>query len=123
MTQLYPAFIPAWLVSVALLALFHLLWKNTHRIVRYMLGMGAVCMGCTVAGSILNDPVLAFGPWFMASAGLPIALWLWIEERTEVGKKNAQKNGEIIGAAHRLSQDLIDAGGLERGNDQASRRN
>lgn len=110
MTELIPAFAAGWLICLCLLSIFHLLWKHAHRTVRYLLGGGAICAGCAMAGAILDMPVLMFGPGCIASAGLIIALWTWIEERTDKKLKSAQKNGEIIGATRGLTQEIIDSG-------------
>jgi membrane protein implicated in regulation of membrane protease activity len=124
-TERFPAYLAGTLLCIALLVIFHLLFKHAHRTVRYMLGMGAVCSGCTVAGVVLNNPDLAIGPWAIAFWGLIIALWTWVEERNEVGKQSAQKNGEIIGLAQRLIRDVKDDGALDgqSGLDEARRRN
>lgn len=112
MITLIPAFLAGWLVCLALLIIFHLLWRHAHRIVRYMLGAGAICMGCTIAGAVLDDPVLTFGPWTIGSAGLLIALWTWLEDRTAEHTRKAQQRGEITGMARGiLTQDAIDRGG------------
>jgi membrane protein implicated in regulation of membrane protease activity len=107
---LYPAFIAGWLLTLALLAIEHLLWKDAPRVVRYCLGAGTICIGCSVAGSILDDPVLAFGPWFITSAGLLIVAWTWYDDRTQTTVKTAHKSGEVVGATRGLTQELIDRG-------------
>jgi membrane protein implicated in regulation of membrane protease activity len=118
----FPAFFIGWIVCGLLLVIFHFLWSDTHRIVRYLLGGAALCVGCSVAGLILNDARITFGPWGIASSGLIIALLTWNEARTEAGKKNAQKNGQLIGIAKGMAQDL---GGqdAQSGLDEKSRRN
>lgn len=121
----FPAFLIGWIVCGLLLVVFHFLWSDTHRIVRYLLGGAALCAGCSVAGLILNDARITFGPWVIASSGLIIALLTWNEERTDKAKRNAQKNGELVGMAKGLTQDVIDRGGqsAEHGMDEKSRRN
>lgn len=111
MTALLPAFVAGWLLTVALLAVEHLLWKDAPLVVRYCLGAGTICTGCSLAGLILNDPVLAFGPWVIASAGVLTAGWTWYDDRTKEHVKKAQRSGEIVAAARGLTQDLIDQGG------------
>lgn len=125
MVNQIPAFLAGWVFCAALLSIFHMLWRDAHRTIRYLLGGLAICAGCGIAGLILDDARLMFGPGVVASSGLIIALWTWIEERTEKGKKNAQKNGELVGITKGLTQDLIDRGGYsaEPGMDEARRRN
>lgn len=125
MINQFPAFLAGWIVCAALLAVFHLLWKDAHRTIRYLLGAGAICIGCSIVGILLDDARMAFGPWIVASAGLIIALWTWGEEQAKKSRQNAQKNGELIATARGLTQDLIDRGGYsaEHGMDEKSRRN
>lgn len=112
MIALLPAFVAAWVLTCALLAVEHLLWKDAHLVVRYCLGAGTICTGCSFAGLILNDPVLAFGPWVIASAGIVTAGWTWFEDRANERTKKAQRSGELIGAARNiLTQETIDQGG------------
>jgi hypothetical protein len=115
-TQLYPAFVAGWLICVALLVIFHLVWRHAHRTVRYLLGAGAICTGCSVAGAIADSALLAFGPWIIASAGLSIALMTWLEEQSKTAKQNAQKNGEVIATAKGLKHELLN----DRGHDAQS---
>jgi membrane protein implicated in regulation of membrane protease activity len=110
-TALLPGFLAGWLLTIALLAIEHLLWKEAPRVVRYLLGAGALCLGCSLTGLILDDVLLVFGPWCIASAGMAIAVWTWIEARTQEQRKAARRQGEIVGAARGLTQDLIDQGG------------
>lgn len=120
------AFLGGWVTTACLLVIQHLLWANTSRQVRYLLGTGAVCMGCSVAGAILDDAVLAVMPWAIASAGLIILVIYWFEGQQHERERGAQKNGEIIGMAKGLSQDIIDRGGrhdAEPGLEQTRRRN
>jgi membrane protein implicated in regulation of membrane protease activity len=109
-TVLIPAFLAGWVLTFVLLAIEHLLWKDTPRVVRYCLGAGTICTGCTLAGLLLDNPVLAFGPWTIASAGIITALWTWYDDRTQSAVKNAQKRGEIVGVAKGLTQEIIDRG-------------
>lgn len=120
MTALIPAFLAGWILTFALLAVEHLLWKDAHLVVRYCLGGGTICTGCSFAGLILNDPVLTFGPWVIASAGIVTAAWTWFEDRAKAREIAATRRGEITGAARGiLTQDTIDTGG--RGDAQRSR--
>jgi membrane protein implicated in regulation of membrane protease activity len=107
---LIPAFIAGWLLTLVMLAVEHLLWKDTPRVVRYCLGAGTICAGCSLAGLLLDDPILAFGPWCIASAGVLTAAWTWYDDRAATQAKTAQKRGEIVGAARGLTQELIDRG-------------
>jgi membrane protein implicated in regulation of membrane protease activity len=109
-TALFPAFLAGWLLAVALLALEHLLWKDAPRTVRYLLGAGTICAGCSLTGLILDDVVLTFGPWAIASAGLVIVAWTWIEGRTQASARAARRQGELVGAARGLTQELIQGG-------------
>lgn len=111
MTERLPAYLAGALICLGLLVIFHLVWKNAHRTIRYILGAGAICAGCTVAGIILDNADLAFGPWIVAFMGLAIALWTWLEERIEKGKQSAQENGELIGMAQWQIRDLKERGG------------
>lgn len=112
MTALIPAFLAGWILTIALLAVEHLLWKDAHLVVRYCLGAGTICTGCSFAGLILDNPVLTFGPWVIASAGIVTAAWTWLDDRAEHKATKARRQGEIAGAARGiLTQDSIDAGG------------
>ncbi len=110
MTQLFPAFAAGWLLTAALLIIEHLLWKNVSVVVRYMLGAGTLCTGCSVAGAILDNAILAIGPWVVASAGLVVVLMYWYDERAASLAKSATKRGEIVGTTKGLTQELIDRG-------------
>lgn len=113
MIALIPAFLAGWILTVALLAIEHLLWKDAPRVVRYCLGAGTICTGCSFAGLILNDPVLTFGPWVIASAGIITAGWTWYDDRTKERMHKAQRAGEIVAAAKGLTQELIDQRGRD----------
>jgi membrane protein implicated in regulation of membrane protease activity len=106
-----PAFAAGWLLTLTLLVIEHLVWKNTPRIVRYLLGAGTICTGCTLAGAVLDNAILAFGPWVIASAGLVVVLMTWQDERIARQQQHAQKRGEVIGAVKGLTQEIIDGGG------------
>lgn len=110
MIALAPAFFAGWLLTVALLAIEHLLWKHARRVTRYMLGTGTICTGCSLAGLLLDNPILAFGPWVIASAGVVTIGWTYFEDRATEKAKQAQttgqKNGEVIGMARRLEREL-----------------
>lgn len=114
-----------WLLTAALLVIEHLLWSETTTETRYLLGAGAICAGCTLAGLIAEDLLLAIGPWVVASPGLIIVAWRHVERQTTLREHSARKNGEIIGAARGLTQEIIDGGGrgAEPGMDKAGRRN
>lgn len=117
------AFAAGWLVTAALLTLQHLLWRETSRQTRYLLGTGAVCTGCSVAGAVLDDAVLAVMPWAIASAGLLILVLYWFEGQADAKARAAQQNGEIIGMARGLSRELREGQDAESGMDEARRRN
>lgn len=113
-------------LTAALLIIEHLLWSDTRIETRYLLGTGAVCAGCTLAGLIAEDLLLAIGPWVVASPGLLIIAWRHSERQAAERERGARKNGEIIGAARGLTQEIIDSGGrhdAEPGMDQARYRN
>jgi bacteriorhodopsin len=113
-TALFPAFFTGWIATAALLALMHLLWKDAPREVRYLLGGGAICGGCSLTGLVLDQALLTFGPWVISSSGLLIVAWTVYDRHHESARKAAQKQGEIVGAARGLTQELIDAGGQGR---------
>jgi hypothetical protein len=118
-----PAFLTGWVATTALLALMHLLWKDALREVRYLLGGGALCAGCSLVALILDDPLLLVGPWIVGfPGGLLIVGWTWYERRYQADKHTAQRRGEIVGAAKGLTQELIDAGG-RRGSDRPGAQN
>lgn len=117
MILLIPAFIAGWLLTLVLLAVEHLLWKDAPRVVRYCLGAGTICAGCTLTGVLLDNPIIAFGPWVIASAGVATAGWTWYDDHSAAKARSAQKRGEIVGAARGLTQELIDRG-TERPFDQ-----
>jgi membrane protein implicated in regulation of membrane protease activity len=107
----YPAFAIGWLVTFLLLIIEHMLWKDQPRLVRYLLGGGTICLGCSVAGAILESMLLGFGAWVIASAGLIVIYLTWQDQRTSKAKQAAAKRGEIIGATKGLTQEIIDGGG------------
>lgn len=126
MTHSIIALAAGWLATAALLIIEHLLWKETTTETRYLLGGGAICAGCSVAGAVADSPLLAVGPWVVASAGLLIVIWRWLERQAAEREQNAQKNGEVIGAARGLTQEIIDNGGRaggESGMEQTRYRN
>jgi hypothetical protein len=106
-----PAFIAGWLFTLTLLIIFHLLWNDAIEEIRYGLGAGAICAGCALAGLIIDNELLTFGPAIITSSGLIIVLIQWLERRADERKAKAQKRGEVIGAAHGLTQEIIDGSG------------
>lgn len=119
MIQLYiPALLVGWTLTACLLVIEHLLWRDAPRAVRYLLGGGALCAGCTVAGVIADNALLAVGPWAIASAGLLIVGWTLHEERAARARAQAQRSGELIGAARGLKEEIA-----SRGNDRPSNQN
>lgn len=109
MIQSVPAFLAGWIVTAALLAIEHLLWRDTPRLVRYLLGGGTLCVGCTIAGALLDNVYLAVGPWFIGSAGLIVVLMTWYDGHAVTRMAAARRTGEIVGAARGLTQELGDA--------------
>jgi hypothetical protein len=101
------AIIAGWFTMAALIIIQHLLWKDTTRQTRYLLGAGALCASCTVAGIIADNALLAIAPWAIASAGLIILTIYWFEGKAEAAKRDAQKSGEIIGTAKGLRSELM----------------
>ena len=105
----------AWCVVWALLQLEHAWWRTLDFRVRYVMGMGTVCLGCVGAGIVLNDPALAIVPGVLATAGLPILKSYADEEKAKRAEDAAQRRGEVTGMArgiHKaLSQESIDRGG------------
>jgi len=108
--DLLPAFLAGWVLTFVLLAIEHLLWKDAPRVVRYCLGAGTICTGCTLTGLLLDNPILAFGPWCIASAGVLTAAWTWYDDRAKATLKTAQKRGEVVGITRGLTQEAIDRG-------------
>ncbi len=111
MTHEITALAAGWLLTAALLIIEHLLWSKTTTETRYLLGGGAICAGCSLAGTIAESPLLAIGPWVIASGGLIILVLRWYEQQATHREHGAQKNGELIGAARGLTQEIIDSGG------------
>jgi hypothetical protein len=124
-TEYIAPLLAGWIVCLSLVILFHLVWNDAAEEVRYALGAGAILIGCVIAGLLLDQAVLVVAPAFIASAGLIIPLIQHFERKADAAKKRAQKNGEIVGMARGLSQEIIDSGGRsgESGVDEKSRRN
>lgn len=110
MVELFPALAVTWLICALAFWIEHANWKDAPREVRYLLGGGTLCAGCSIAGALLNDVLLAILPWPIASAGLIVLLLMWLEGRDTKRAERAQRSGEIIGAARGLTQEMIDAG-------------
>lgn len=109
MIQLYAVPVLAgFVLTLLLLIVFHLLWNDTPEEVRYLLGGGAICAGCGLAGLIADDGLMTVGPLLIASAGLAIVLWQWLERRTARHHTAAERRGEITGMAKGLLDELKD---------------
>lgn len=110
----------AWLATCALLQLEHKLWSTIDFRLRYLLGMGTVCLGCLGAGVALNNAALAIVPGLIATAGLTILISYANEEKAARDQAAAQRRGEVVGMArgiHKaLTQEQIDHGGDETRN-------
>lgn len=113
MTELIPPFVAGWLLTAALLVIFHLLFDDQVEEVRYILGAGAICTGCSLTGLLIDNPILTFGPWIVTSSGLVVIVMQWFERRARTRETNAQKSGEIVGIARGLTQEIIDRGNQE----------
>lgn len=111
MVLFLPAFLAGWAFTLALLIIFHLLFDTASEEIRYCLGAGAICVGCALAGLILNAPLLTFGPAVITSSGLIIIVWQHVEQRVRAHKTSAERRGEVVGMARGLTQELIDQGG------------
>lgn len=107
----------AWLTTFGLLHLEHARWKHADFRVRYVMGMGTICLGCLGAGIALSNVFLAIVPGLLATSGLTILLSYANEEQAEHDKTAARKSGEVVGMARGLrrdlTQDLIDRGGRD----------
>lgn len=117
MADILPAVAVAWLVSVLAFWIEHANWKDAPRGVRYLLGGGTICAGCSVAGALLNDPLLAIAPWAIASAGLIVLFLMWLEGKEKKKTEQARRTGEIVASARGLTQEIIDAGQSDRTRD------
>lgn len=104
----------AWFTVWALLQLEHALWSEIDFRLRYVMGLGTVCLGCLGAGIALGDVALAIVPGLLATAGLPILLSYVNEDKARRDQDAAQRRGEVVGMArgiHKaLSQETIDRG-------------
>ena len=104
----------AWIAVFALLQFEHTRWATLDFRIRYLMGMGSICLGCVGAGIALNNLALAIVPGVLATAGLTVLLSYANEAQAEHDKKTAQKQGEIIGMARGirrdLTQEMIDRG-------------
>jgi len=104
----------AWVAVWALLRLEHALWSGLDFRVRYVLGLGTVCLGCLGAGVAIGDIALAIVPGVLATAGLPILLAYAREDKNKRDQDDAQRRGEVVGMARALhkslSQEMIDRG-------------
>jgi len=104
----------AWLAVFALLQLEHARWRDIDFRLRYVLGLGTVCLGCLGAGVALGSLTLAIVPGLLATAGLPILISYANEDTAKRKEDAAQKRGELLGMAQGirkvLSQEAIDRG-------------
>lgn len=105
-----------WLLTFALLQIEHAMWSVIDFRLRYLLGMGTVCLGCLGAGLALDDPALAIVPAVLATSGLTVLINYASEARAEREKLTAQKQGEIIGMARGIRRDLTQEA-IDRGDD------
>jgi hypothetical protein len=119
----FAPFLAGWALTLTLLIIAHLLWDRAPEEVRYALGVGAICLGCALTGLILDQPLLAFGPAVIASAGLVIVAIQHFERLADDKQRSAQKNGEIVGMAKGLARDLSEGHDAQSGMDEARRRN
>jgi uncharacterized membrane protein YfcA len=117
----------AWLATFGLLQIEHARWKHVDFRLRYVMGMGTVCLGCLGAGVALGSALLAIVPGILATAGLSVILNYANENQAEQEKRTAQAQGEVVGMARgirkSLTQDLIDKGGSPHGENDPSRSN
>lgn len=121
MIQLLPIAVGAWLLTAALLVVEHAYFKDQGRIIRYILGGTALCLGTTLAGVLANDPLLVVFPWVILSSGVVIIGLTWWERERETANQNGQRRGEVVGMARGLRQELtqamIDRGEASHGDD------
>ena len=82
-----PAFVAGFLLCLLLLVLFHVFFDTAPEEVRYCLGAGAICCGCSLTGYILGDERLMIGPWIVTFSGVAIIAWQHVERQVE--KKSA----------------------------------
>jgi hypothetical protein len=106
----------AWLVVFTLLQLEHARWSKIDFRLRYVMGMGTVCLGCLIAGAILGNPLLAVVPGLLATAGLGVLKSYADEEKAERGQAAAQQRGELVGRAKTL-RDVLTQEMTDRGDD------
>jgi bacteriorhodopsin len=107
-TEQIVAILIGWLITAAILVIQHLLWASTSAQVRYLLGTGAICVGCSLTGAILENPLLIIAPWAIASSGLVVLAIHWFEAEQVTKQRQARKTGELVGAARGLLKELQD---------------
>ena len=112
----------AWGAVWALLQLEHAIWSGLDFRIRYLMGMGTVCLGCVGVGVTLDNLALAVVPGILATAGLPILINYARDERAERDKNTARKQGEIVGMAKGIRRDLTQEM-IDRGENDPSRSN
>lgn len=110
MTEQIVAILIGWLIAASILIIQHLLWAGTSAQVRYLLGTGAICVGCSLTGAILENALLVIGPWAIASSGLVVLVIHWFEAEQVTKQRQARKTGELVGAARGLLQELNNDG-------------
>ena len=101
----------AWALALALYQLAHALWRDLDFRVRYVIGAAVLCLCATVAGLLLGDVLLMIAPWVLASAGAAVLINYHYEAKRAERDTAARRQGEIVGAARGLTQDIIDRGG------------
>ncbi len=106
----------AWLLVFISLQLEHARWSAIDFRLRYILGMGTVCMGCLIAGAMLGDPLLAIVPGLLATAGLGVLKSYADEDRADRDRRAAEKRGEIFGRAQ-IIRDVLTQERIDRGDD------
>lgn len=97
----------AWIASIALMQLWHAIFRHLPFTWRYVIGAATICAACSFVGLVLDNALLAIVPWVIASAGATIIINYTVEANTARADEQARKAGELVGMTKGITRDLI----------------
>jgi hypothetical protein len=106
MVDYLPAALISWLLSAALQTIMHIYCRQLPRLIRYILGTIALCLGSTAASIMLDNLPLGVFPWIIASSGVVTIGLYWGEGQFKRAEAGGQTTTDAAAIARKLKQEL-----------------